>query len=86
MAEPWTFSFNATEQTFTFDNGHVAFEVKTDTVPLPPAPPEPVTVESVSLTTPHHDVDLGITNVEVPLPVVEHLASHFFPPDLLLHI
>jgi hypothetical protein len=31
---------------------------------------------------------LGITNVEVPLPVVEHLASHFQPPppDLLLHI
>jgi hypothetical protein len=72
MAEPWTFSRN--EQTFTFDNGHVTFEAKTN-VSLPPS--EPVTVESVTLTTPHHDVDLGITNVEVPLPVVEHLAPHF---------
>jgi hypothetical protein len=81
MAEPWTFSRN--EQTFTFDNGHVTFEAKTNIVSLPPS--EPVTVESVTLTTPHNDVDLGITNVEVPLPVVEHLASHFPPPDLLLH-
>jgi hypothetical protein len=74
MAEPWTFSRN--EGTFTFDNGHVAFEVKTDIGSFPPA--EPVTVESVSLTN-HHEtsLELGVHDLVVPPPVVEHLASHF---------
>jgi hypothetical protein len=80
--EPWTFSRN--EQTFTFDNGQVKFDVTTniDT----PLPVEPVIVESVALTTPGSDVVLGIHDLLVPPPVVEHLESHFTPPDLLLHI
>jgi hypothetical protein len=84
MAEPWTFSRN--EQTFTFDNGHVTFEAKTNIVSLPPS--EPVTVESVSLTNHHDTFELGVHDLVVPPPVVEHLASHFPPPppDLLLHI
>ena len=83
MAEPWTFSFEPPDE-FTFSNGHVTFEVATTIEPPLPAPPASVTVESVSLTNPHHNttpVDLGITNVEVPSPVIEHLASHF---DLLI--
>jgi hypothetical protein len=77
MAEPWTFNFNPTEQTFTFNNEHVTFEAKKNIDSLPPS--EPVTVESVTLTIPHDDtfVDLGITKVEVPPPVIEHLLGHF---------
>jgi hypothetical protein len=88
MAEPWKFDFNPQEQTFTFDNGHVAFEVATNIETLAPPLPEPVIVESVALTTPGSDVVLGISDVVVPPPVVEHLESHFTPPppDLLLHI
>ena len=84
MAEPWTFDFNLTEQTFKFDNTQVAFEVKTNIDSLPPS--EPVTVESVTLHNHHGDVDLGITNLEVPPPVIEHLSGHFDPGhfDLLL--
>ena len=83
MAEPWTFDFDPLEQTFTFSNGHVTFELATALEPPPPELPESVTVESVSLTNPHDTthVDLGITNVEVPSPVIGHLASHF---DLLI--
>jgi hypothetical protein len=83
MAEPWTFTFEPLEQVFTFSNGHVTFAVNTDFgFPTPPAVPS-VTVESVSLTIPHDTtvVDLGITNVEIPAPVVEHVAPHF---DLLI--
>jgi hypothetical protein len=43
--------------------------------------PPPVTVESVTLQNHHGTVDLGITNVEVPPPVIEHLSGHF---DLLM--
>jgi hypothetical protein len=84
MAEPWTFSFDPQEQVFTFSNGHVAFAVDTQfEVPTPPALPESVTVESVSLTIPHDSthIDLGITNVEIPTPVIHHVAPHF---DLLI--
>jgi hypothetical protein len=83
MAEPWTFNFQ--DQTFTFSNGPVTFEVATTIEPPPPAPPESVTVDTVSLTTPHGPVGdaglLGITHVEVPPPVIEHVAPHF---DLLI--
>jgi hypothetical protein len=79
MAEKWTFDFNP--PIFTFSNEQVTFAVETNVDVIPA---EPLTVESVTLTTPqdttHHDntVDLGITNVEVPLPVIEHLSGHFF--------
>ena len=81
MAEPWTFSFDPDDQVFTFSNGHVKFAV--DTQFAPPALPESVTVESVSLTIPHDSthIDLGITNVEIPPPVMQHVAPHF---DLLI--
>jgi hypothetical protein len=86
MAEPWTFDVNP--PTFTFENGQVTFEVVTNIETLAPPLPEPVIVESVHLETPGTPVDLGISGVAVPLPVVEHLESHFLPssPDLLLHI
>jgi hypothetical protein len=84
MAEPWTFTFQATEQVFTFSNDHVTFAVDTQfEVPTPPALPESVTVESVTLTTPQETtIDLGIQDVVVPPPVVEHVAPHF--SDLLI--
>jgi hypothetical protein len=80
MAEKWTFDVNP--PIFTFSNEQVTFAVETNVDVLPPEPP--VTVESVTLTTPHdtthhgNTVDLGITGVEVPLPVIEHLSGHFF--------
>jgi hypothetical protein len=79
MAEKWTFNFDAQDQIFTFSNEQVTFAVDTH-FDVPP----PVTVDSVTLTTPHdtthHDntVDLGITGVEVPPPVIEHVSGHFF--------
>ena len=76
MAEPWTFKFESDEQVFTFANNHITIAVDTS-FDVPP----PVTVESVTLENHHGTVDLGITNVEVPLPVIEHLAGHF---DLLI--
>jgi hypothetical protein len=85
MAEPWTFDFNAQDQIFTFSNGQVTFTVDTHfDVPPPPPPqllPESVTVDTVSLTTPHDPVpvELGITQLEVPPPVIEHVAPHFLP-------
>jgi hypothetical protein len=82
--EPWT--FNPTEPIFTFSNGHVTFEVATNIETPPPPLPEPVIVESVALTTPGTPVELGISDLVVPPPVVEHVAPHFLPPDLLLHI
>jgi hypothetical protein len=86
MAEPWTFSFNATEQTFTFNNGHVAFEVATNIETLQPPLPEPVIVESVSLAN-HHEtsLELGVHDLVVPPPVVEHLASHPFEEQVAPH-
>jgi hypothetical protein len=82
MAEPWTFNFNPQDQTFTFSNEQVTFAVDTLFDPTQ-LPPESVTVESVTLTIPHEPtfVELGITSVEVPAPVIEHLSGHF---DLLL--
>ncbi len=83
MAEPWTFNIiDPQEQIFTFSNGQVTFTVDTTIVPPPPQPPESVTVESVTLENHHHTVDLvdlGITSVEVPPPVIEHVAPHFLP-------
>jgi hypothetical protein len=80
MAEPWTFSFDPEDQVFTFSNDHVTFAVDTHFEATPPALPESVTVESVSLTMPHDStaIDLGITNVEIPSPVIAHVAPHFF--------
>jgi hypothetical protein len=77
MAEPWTFDFESTDQIFTFSNNHITIAADTFFV-VPP----PVTVESVTLENHHGTVELGITNVEVPPPVIEHLSGHFF--DLLL--
>jgi hypothetical protein len=81
MAEPWTFSFNLQDQTFTFSNGHVTFVADTTIVPSPPQPPESVTVDSVSLTNHHDTFELGVHDLVVPPPVVEHVAPHF---DLLI--
>jgi len=80
MAEKWTFNFDAQDQIFTFSNEQVTFAVDTHfDVPPPFELPETVTVESVTLTTPHDNtVDLGITGVEVPPPVIEHVSGHFF--------
>jgi hypothetical protein len=62
--------------TFTFSNEAVTIEVATTIEPSPPAPPESITVESARLTTPHDKtVDLGITNFEIPPPVVEHVLD-----------
>jgi hypothetical protein len=38
MAEPWTFTFQPTEQVFTFSNGHVTFAVDTHFEVPPPEP------------------------------------------------
>jgi hypothetical protein len=81
MAEPWTFSFNLQDRTFTFSNGHVTFVADTTIVPSPPQPPESVTVDSVSLTNHHDTFELGVHDLVVPPPVVEHVAPHF---DLLI--
>jgi hypothetical protein len=82
MAEPWTFKIiDPLDQIFEFSNGHVTFAVDTQFEPTtPPALPESVTVESVSLTILQNstEIDLGITNVEIPPPVIAHLAPHFF--------
>jgi hypothetical protein len=80
MAEPWTFSFDSDDQVFTFSNDHVTFAVDTLFEPTTlPALPESVTVESVSLIILQNstEIDSGITNVEIPSPVIAHLASHF---------
>jgi hypothetical protein len=62
--------------TFIFSNDQVTIAVDTN------FPEEPLTVESAMLTTPHgNDVDLGITNFEVPPPVVEHVLEQVSPPD-----
>jgi hypothetical protein len=83
MAEPWTFNFEATEKggSFTFSNGPVTFVADTTIVPLPPEPPVSVTVDSVSLTNPYDTFELGVHDLVVPPPVVEHVAPHF---DLLI--
>jgi hypothetical protein len=66
MAEP---TLNLEGSTFVFLNeGGVRIAATTDIVP-----PESVTVESVKLTNHHGDVDLPITDLVVPPPVVEHL-------------
>jgi hypothetical protein len=77
MAEPWTFDIiDPLEQIFAFSNEEVTFTVDTQ-FDVPP----PVTVESVTLENHHGTVNLGITSVEVPPPVIEHVAPHF---DLLI--
>ncbi len=80
MANPTTFTFDPVEQTFTFSNGHLTIVADTTIVPPPPAPPETVTVDTVSLTTPHHDTfTLPVHDVVVPPPVVEHVFDLLFP-------
>jgi hypothetical protein len=77
MAEPWIFNvLDPQEQIFTFSNGQVTFTVDTQFDPTQ-LPPESVTVQSVKIDTPGHSGDLGITNVEVPPPVIEHISGHF---------
>jgi hypothetical protein len=71
--------------TFIFSNDQVTIAVDTDIVP--PLPPDSITVESATLTTPHGNaVDLGITNFEVPPPVVEHVLAQVSPDDFDLLI
>jgi hypothetical protein len=60
--------------TLIFSNAQVTIAVETN------FPQEPLTVESATLTTPHDNtVDLGITNFEVPPPVVEHVLDQVTP-------
>jgi hypothetical protein len=75
MANPTSFTFDPTEQTFTFSNGgHLTIAVDTTIVP-----PESVTVESVTLTfdnpSPLDTYVLPIEHFEVPVipPPIEHL-------------
>jgi hypothetical protein len=83
MANPTSFSFDPLEQTFTFSNNHTTIVADTTIVPpptLPLVPPESVTVEQVTITTPHdHAVILPITDVVVPPPVVDHVFDLFIP-------
>jgi hypothetical protein len=80
MAEPWTFNIiDPVQQIFTLSNGQVTFTVDTQFV-VPP----PVTVQSVTLQNHHDTVALGITNVEIPPPVIEHISGHFSGFDLLV--
>jgi hypothetical protein len=77
MANPTSFTFNPTEQTFTFSNHHIAITADTTIVPAPPAPPESVTVDSVTLAfdnpSPHDAFTLPVHDVVVPPHVVEHV-------------
>jgi hypothetical protein len=72
---PTSFTFNQTEGTFTFSNGHTTITAQTNIVSLPPS--EPVTVESVTIEASHHTVILPITDFEVPVipPPVEDLLQ-----------
>jgi hypothetical protein len=81
MANPTTFTFDPVEQTFTFSNGHLTIVADTSfVVPTPPATtPESVTVDTVSLTTPHDTFTLPVHDVVVPPPVVEHVFDLLFP-------
>jgi hypothetical protein len=58
--------------TFTFSNEHLTIAVETN---LDVVPPEPLTVESVTLTTPHDTFELPITDFVVPPPVVDHVLE-----------
>ena len=77
MANPTSFTFNPVEQTFTFSNHHIAITADMTIVPTPPAPPESVTVDSVTLTFdnpgPHDTFTLPVHDVVVPPHVVEHV-------------
>jgi hypothetical protein len=69
MAQP---TFDHVGDTFIFSNEHLTITAETEFVP-----PASVTVEQVTLTTPHDQFILPVTDVVVPPPVIEH---HF---DLL---
>jgi hypothetical protein len=78
MANPTSFTFENDQ--FTFKNGQI--EIVADTQGTLPGP---ITVEQVTITTPHdHAVILPITDVVVPPPVLEHVPAipHVF--DLLV--
>jgi hypothetical protein len=68
MAQP---TFALVGDTFVFSNEHLTIAAQTDIVP--PTPPTSVTVESVTLTTPHDSFTLPITDFVVPPPVVDHV-------------
>jgi hypothetical protein len=58
--------------TFIFTNDHVTIEAQLH------IEDDAVTVASATLENHHHTVDpvdLGITNVEVPPPVIEHVSD-----------
>jgi hypothetical protein len=67
------------EQTFTFSNEHITITADTTIVPPPPALPESVTVDSVTLTfdnpSAHDAFTLPVHDVVVPPPVVEHVFN-----------
>jgi hypothetical protein len=77
MANPTSFTFNPVEQTFTFSNDHLTIVADTNIVPLPPAPPESVIVESVTLTfenpSPHDTFTVPVHDFVVPPHVVDHV-------------
>jgi hypothetical protein len=59
--------------TFTFSNEHLTIAVETN---FPNFPQEPLTVESVTFTTPQDTFTLSIDDFVVPPPVVEHVLDH----------
>jgi hypothetical protein len=74
MANPAHPALDLDDGIITFSNEGVTIAVETN------FPQEPLTVESATLTTPHDNtVDLGITNFEVPPPVVEHVLDQVTP-------
>src|SRR2546430_6886065 len=78
MANPAhpTLVFDPADETITFSNEGVTIEAQVHV----DVPHQSITVESATLTTPHDTtVDLGITNFEVPPPVVEHVLEQVTP-------
>jgi hypothetical protein len=69
--------------TFTFSNEHITIAAETTIVPSPPAQPESVTVESVTLTfenpSTHGTFTLPVHDFVVPPPLVEHVFDQVAP-------
>jgi hypothetical protein len=76
MARP-DFDLDLLTGTFTFSNDNITITVATDSDLVPPD--LSITVESVTIETPHHTVTLPITDFEVPQPVVDHVFDLLGP-------
>jgi hypothetical protein len=60
--------------TFTFSNDTSRLQLRPDIVP-----PDSITVDSVTFTTPHDTFTLPITDFVVPPPVAEHVFEQATP-------